>query len=77
MSDHKGKIRCATCFYSAPKRAPFLCDYVAITGHTRLDQPPEECTHYVPAKKRRPHRKAAEEAAGIKRTKPEESEVNQ
>lgn len=62
------KIRCGSCLYRASDLVPWRCDYVAIVGHTRLAQPPEKCKYYVPAKGNRPCRKAAEEAAGVKRT---------
>ena len=39
--------RCETCVFRAEKNCAFQCNYLALTGHTRLAVPPEDCTHYM------------------------------
>lgn len=40
------KIRCGGCIYRAAETSGYLCDYAAITGHTRMAVPITECRHF-------------------------------
>lgn len=37
---------CGTCMFRTEGYALHKCDYAAITGKTRMAEPPENCTHY-------------------------------
>lgn len=41
------KERCESCVFRAEKNCAFQCNYLALTGHTRLAEPPEECSRYI------------------------------
>ncbi len=41
------KDRCDTCVFRTEITKKYRCDYLALTGHTRLAEPPEACTHYI------------------------------
>ena len=44
----KGSVRCAKCIYRAPENSGYLCDFAAITGHTRGAVPISLCSDFSP-----------------------------
>lgn len=45
------RAKCDTCAFRAEEHRIFRCNYVYLTGHTRMAEPPEKCTYFRKGKR--------------------------